>query len=131
MTQVIASIGTNHFPAIAVPQTPAGDYIPVTPPNLEAGTPTPTAYAAVVGTLTVNGATIGGSSSGPGLVDLTNWGNKELTNAITNANVGVTASVDKNGRIVLVTAPGVPITIAGSANLLTVLGLTAGVTAGP
>jgi hypothetical protein len=127
MTTVIASTGSNHFPTIANPQTIEGDAITGSPPSLAVGTPTPLAAAGCLGALTINGVNIGGSggSAGAGLIDLTTWGNKDIVSFI-NGATNVVASVNRDGKIVLQTATGVAINIAGGATLLAALGLVAG-----
>jgi len=128
MTLVIATTGSNHFPTIGNPQTPAGDAIVGSPASLAVGTSQPTSPAAVLGALTINGVNIGGAggSSGVSLLDLTTWSNKDIVNYVNNANTGVQASVNRNGAIVLQTATGVAINIAGGATVLAALGLVAG-----
>lgn len=127
MTTVVASIGSNHFPCIANPQTPAGDAIVGSPAALAAGTSTPNAAAGCIGTLTVQGVNIAGAggSAGGALLDLTIWGNKEIIAAISGLT-NVTASINRDGKIVLSTPAGVAIAVGGSAVLLAAIGLTAG-----
>jgi hypothetical protein len=127
MTTVVASIGSNHFPCIANPQTPAADPIPGSPPSLAVGTPTPAAAAGCIGALTIQGVNISGAggSNGVGSLDLTTWGNKDIIAAI-NGLTNVSASVNRDGKISLSTPTNVPIVIAGNATVLAALGLTAG-----
>ena len=128
MTLVIATTGSNHFPTIGNPQTPEGDAIVGSPASLAVGTPTPTASAAVLGALTINGLNIGGSggSAGAALLDLTTWGQKEIVNFINQSPLGINAFIDRNARINLQSATGVAINISGSATMLAALGLVAG-----
>jgi hypothetical protein len=132
MATVIANIGSEHFPAIANPQTPEGDAINGGAVGAVIGgvgiNPTPNAYAGCIGVFSVNGVPLFSNTAGTGLLDLTVWGNKELVNAINATVPGVAASVNPRNRLMLQTASGVPIVIAGSANLLTALGLPAGAT---
>jgi hypothetical protein len=136
MTFVVASIGSQHFPNPPTPQTAAGD--PVSGGaagalwGLPGINPLPLATAGCIGTLSINGVGISnGNANGLGLLDLTSVGQKEIVQLI-NASLGgaVVASITPQNRIALQSATGVPIVIAGSANILAALGLTAGSTVG-
>lgn len=131
MTLVIASRGSTHFPAPPNPQTANADPISGGAPGAIIGSPginpLPNALAGCIGTFTVNGVSIGSETeNGPGL-DLTQWQQQDVVHAI-NAALGgaVVASITPQGRIQLQSAPGVQISIGGSANILTALGFTAG-----
>lgn len=133
MAIVTASRGAMHFPAQANPQTPNGDPISGGAAGAVIGSPginpEPNALAGCNGALTINGVAVSGTGdAGAGILDLVDWGLKEIVVSV-NANVpGVTASITPQGRLQLASLVGVPITIAGSANVLTALGLTAGST---
>lgn len=131
MALVIGTVGTNHFPAIGNPQTAAGDAIIGSPAStLGIPNPQPTAAAGCLGKFSVNGFVVGGAggSSGSALLDLCTWGNKDIVTNINGSNTGIAASINQNGRIVLQSPTGMPITIAGDAATLAALGFTAGTT---
>lgn len=130
MTTVTGTQGVGHFPSIANPQTVNGDPVSGGAPGATIGNPginpQPGDYAGCIGALSVNGIALSSNSAGNALVDLTTWGAKELANAISQSVPGVSALVTPRNRLQLSSAPGFQITIAGSANILTALGLTAG-----
>lgn len=132
MTVVVASLGAMHFPAQANPATQEGEPISGGAVGAIIGgfglNPQPQALAGCVGLLTINGINIasGGERRTDSQLDLTMWGLKEIVNAVNGGVAGVAASISPQGRLRLQSAPGFQITIAGAANVLAALGLTAG-----
>lgn len=131
MTTVISKSTAQSFPQPEVPAGTGG----TNSGTLGTGMNMPNTLAGAYGAFSINGVALGAGGQGlntPGaLLDLTQWGLQQLMAQINQTMGGPLAPVTATtsaGRLLLTSPPGVPIVIAGSAAILTCLGLVAGTT---